>query len=507
MNDSPIIPKFITYNNYFNIFSNNFTLNSHENSDQYLIDTISLKHIKQIGNYKLESELGSGAFGKVVLAEHIPTNEKVAIKILDKIILSQTPEDLELVKQEMTILRIVKHKYIAQLYEILETPQHYFIIMEYCEGGDLLEYILHKTRLSEQESQKIFRQLINTLFYLHSQKISHRDIKIDNMLLDKNKNLKLVDFGLSTKYSDEIYLNQPCGTVVYAAPEVLEGNSYHGMLCDVWSSGIVLYGMLSGFLPFGDNDEEVNKKNVLKGKIKYPEIIPELAVDLLKKMLCKNQNERFTLQDIKEHPWFNMNFNNNGNNFCMIPGIIVGFNKIPVDEKILNMCENYEGNCKSKIKKSVVDNKNNEDTALYYLLVKKLAREGKTSVSDLCSQKFINFINDERNIVGKDVRNKNKNYNNNNKKIISRRRERRIEYIIEKVILWRKLINGFYKNEVFQKFDSKKAAKIVGVSKKSLDDYTKVLRKGKKLNYDFNKNRNKRIIHLKNFIKNNNKNL
>ena len=412
MNDSPIIPKFITYNNYFNIFSNNFTLNSHENSEQFLLDSISIKHIKQIGNYKLESELGSGAFGKVVLAEHIPTSEKVAIKILDKIILSQTPEDLELVKQEMTILRIVKHKYIAQLYEILETPQHYFIIMEYCEGGDLLEYILHKTRLSEQESQKIFRQLINTLFYLHSQKISHRDIKIDNMLLDKNKNLKLVDFGLSTKYSDNTYLNQPCGTVVYAAPEVLEGNAYHGMLCDVWSSGIVLYGMLSGFLPFGDADEEVNKKNVLKGKIKFPSIIPDLAVDLLKHMLCKNQNERYTLQDIKEHQWFNMNFGNGNKNFCMIPGIIVGLNKIPIDEKILGLCENYEGTSKNKIKKSVLDNKNNEDTALYYLLVKKLGREGKTSVSDLCSQKFIDFVNDEKNIIRKEF----KNNNNNNSK-------------------------------------------------------------------------------------------
>ena len=134
--------------------------------------------------------------------------------------------------------------------------------MEYCEGKDLMDFILSKRRLSELESLKYFQQLINALFYLHSQNIAHRDVKIDNMLLDKDLNLKLVDFGLSTKYTDEILLDQPCGTVVYAAPEVLEGNEYHGMLVDVWSSGIVLFGMASGYLPFSDKDDEVNKKDV-----------------------------------------------------------------------------------------------------------------------------------------------------------------------------------------------------------------------------------------------------
>ena len=213
--------------------------------------------IKQIGNYRFGEEIGSGAFGKVILGLHIITGEKVAIKILDKLILSQTPEDYELVRQELNILRIVKHKYIVQLYEILETPQHIFIIMEYCEGQDIMDYILTRNRLSENESLKYFQQLINALFYLHGQNITHRDIKIDNLLLDRNLDLKLIDFGLSTKYRDDKLLNQPCGTVVYAAPEVLDCREYHGMLADVWSSGIVLFGMLSGFLPFGDPDDEI----------------------------------------------------------------------------------------------------------------------------------------------------------------------------------------------------------------------------------------------------------
>ena len=253
---------------------------------------LSKPPIKQIGNYSLGTEIGSGAFGKVILGHSLLTNDLVAIKILDKLILSQTPEDLILVQKEISILKIVKHKYIVQLYEILEDAYSIYIIMEYCEGKDLMDNIIRKSHLTEIESLKLFQQLINTLLYLHSQNITHRDIKIDNMLLDKNGDLKLVDFGLSTKYKDNELLNQPCGTVVYSAPEVLQGKEYHGMLCDVWSSGIVLYGMLCGYLPFSDNDDEINKKNILKGIIDYPKFISPFAKDLLNKMLEINPMKR-----------------------------------------------------------------------------------------------------------------------------------------------------------------------------------------------------------------------
>ena len=348
--------------------------------------------IKQIGDYKIGQEIGSGAFGKVVLGKHILTGEKVAIKILDKIILNQTPEDYELVKQEISILKLVKHRYIVQLYEILQTAQHIFIIMEYCEGKEIMDYILTKNHLSESESLKYFQQLINTLFYLHSQNIAHRDIKIDNMLLDTNKDLKLIDFGLSCKYTDDNLLDQPCGTVVYAAPEVLEGKEYHGMLADVWSSGIVLYGMLAGFLPFSDKNDEVNKQQVIKGEIKFPDFFSEGAKDLLKHMLDVDPMTRYTLQEIKQHSWYNMVEN------ILIPGIIVDYNIIPVDDKILNLCVTYNKD-KNEVFDSVRNNKYDNNSALYYLIIKKLKREGFNSVSDLCSDEFIDYILDENNLV------------------------------------------------------------------------------------------------------------
>ena len=355
---------------------------------------LETKTPKQIGDYRLGSEIGSGAFGKVVLGKHTLTGESVAVKILDKIILSQTPEDYELVKQEISILKIVKHKYIVRLYQIMQTAQHIYIIMEYCEGKDLMDYILSKQRLSELETLKYFHQLINALFYLHSQNIAHRDVKIDNMLLDKNMDLKLVDFGLSTKYSDENLLDQPCGTVVYAAPEVLEGNEYHGMLADVWSSGIVLYGMASGYLPFSDKDDEVNKKDVLEGKIDIPEFFSPLLKDLLKHMLDINPITRYTLQEIKQHPWFNLTKAN------LIPGIIIGYNTIPVDENILNLCVAYNAD-KEKVEQSVKNNRYDSGSALYYLLVRKIIRKGFQSISDLSSDAFIEFILDDDNLINR----------------------------------------------------------------------------------------------------------
>ena len=351
--------------------------------------------IKQIGDYILGEEIGSGAFGKVLLGKHILTEEKVAIKVLDKMILNQTPEDYELVKKEISILKLVKHKYIVQLYEILQTAQHIFIIMEYCEGKEILDYILTKNRLNELESLKYFQQLINCLFYLHSQNIAHRDIKIDNMLLDYNKDLKLIDFGLSTKYTDDDLLDQPCGTVVYAAPEVLEGKEYHGMLADVWSSGIVLYGMLAGYLPFSDKDDEVNKQLVIKGQITIPDFFSDKAKDLLKHMLDVNPMTRYTLQEIKDHPWFNMV------DCILIPGIIIDYNIIPIDENIINICSKYNKN-KIDVIDSIRNNKHDSNSALYYLIIKKLQKKGIQSISDMCSEEFIDFVLDENNLINKE---------------------------------------------------------------------------------------------------------
>lgn len=441
------------------------------NLQHYTESDIEISDLKQIGNYQLGQEIGSGAFGKVLLGKHITTEEKVAIKILDKIKLSKTPDDYQLVKQELSILKIVKHKYIVRLFEILETSRYIFIVMEYCEGGDIMNYIISKGRLSENESLKFFHQLINALFYLHSQSIAHRDVKIDNLLLDSNKDLKLIDFGLSTKYKEDELLNQPCGTIVYAAPEVLDYKDYHGMLADVWSCGIVLYGMLSGFLPFGDSDDEINKKMVLSGKIKMPNFFSEGAINLLKHMLDINPLTRFTLDDIMEHPWFNkIKYN-------ITPGIIVGVNRIPVDEKIVDLCVAYNLD-KDKVRNSVIKNKFNTESAVYYLLVQKMKKMGQDSVSDLCSKDYIKYmLNESNDILNNDRENK-KNKNEDN---IDEKKEKQITK---------------QKNKIKILSELKKYYKIFN-SDNNLDEY---------IDFEIpseSRNDNKKFINIENNFKNN----
>ena len=441
------------------------------NLQHYTESDIEISDLKQIGNYQLGQEIGSGAFGKVLLGKHITTGEKVAIKILDKIKLSKTPDDYQLVKQELSILKIVKHKYIVRLFEILETSRYIFIVMEYCEGGDIMNYIISKGRLSENESLKFFHQLINALFYLHSQSIAHRDVKIDNLLLDSNKDLKLIDFGLSTKYKEDELLNQPCGTIVYAAPEVLDYKDYHGMLADVWSCGIVLYGMLSGFLPFGDSDDEINKKMVLSGKIKMPNFFSEGAINLLKHMLDINPLTRFTLDDIMEHPWFNkIKYN-------ITPGIIVGVNRIPVDEKIVDLCVAYNLD-KDKVRNSVIKNKFNTESAVYYLVVQKMKKMGQDSVSDLCSRDYIKYmLNESNDILNNDRENK-KNKNEDN---IDEKKEKQITK---------------QKNKIKILSELKKYYKIFN-SDNNLDEYIDFVIPSE------SRNDNKKFINIENNFKNN----
>ena len=147
-----------------------------------------------------------------------------------------------------------------------------------------------------------------------------------------------------------------------------------------------------GYLPFSEDDDRINKKNIIEGKFEIPENISLNAKDILKHMLDINPMTRYTLQEIKAHPWFKMN------QFCLIQGIIIGYHKIPIDEDVLDLCEKFDFD-KNKIRNSVINNKFDEGSSLYYLLVKKRNKEGIYSVSDLFSDKFIKYIYDENNLI------------------------------------------------------------------------------------------------------------
>ena len=284
-----------------------------------------------IEDYIIKETLGKGTFSVVKLGEHVETKQKVAIKILDKEKI-KTKEDLARIQREIKILSMLEHPNIIKTYKISETPKKYYIIMEYCEGGELFDYIVEKERLDESEASIFFYQLINALEYIHSKGIAHRDLKPENLLLSqKKKSIKIIDFGLSNFFENgNNCLETPCGSPSYASPEIIKGEMYDGFKIDVWASGIILFAMLCGYLPFDDDEEEekeeqddkkyfsqsnINKEEksednevlfqkILEGKIDFPDYLSDMAIDLIKKMLVVNPDDRIEINDIKKHKFY-----------------------------------------------------------------------------------------------------------------------------------------------------------------------------------------------------------
>ena len=359
---------------------------------------------RQIGDYLIKGEsIGTGGFAKVFVGMHIPTKERVAIKIIDKEELFSEEINKKRLLLEISILKKVRHKNIIKLYEIMETPETLYLVMEYCNTGELFDYIVSKDKLREKTACKFFQEIIDALSYLHSQCIIHRDIKPENILLSKinrNINCKLIDFGISRTYEKDKLVNTPCGTASYAPPEMHNGVPYNPILTDVWSAGVLLFSMVCGYLPFSEEDDYENIRNILKGNYEIPEdeLSPEL-VDLIKHLLDINPNTRYNLEQIKQHPWYNIIPPNSR------PGIIIGYHRIPIDQKIIKQCETYGYNAEEVIE-SVKKNKYNKNSAIYYILLKKMEMKEIESISDLYSEKYLEYINDKNNILTEEEINK-----------------------------------------------------------------------------------------------------
>ncbi|XP_010172862.1 hormonally up-regulated neu tumor-associated kinase homolog A [Antrostomus carolinensis] len=210
-------------------------------------------HSKQVGNYLVGKMINKGSFAKVMEGLHNPTGEEVAIKVIDKRKAKQDSYILKNMKREPWIHQMIKQPNVVQLYETLEIDNSYYMVMELCLGGDLLDRICDKKRLAEREVRRYTRQILSAVEHLHCQGIVHRDLKIDNFLLDENNNIKIVDFGLSNTakfegLSQEL-LHTQWGSSAYAAPELLAHRKYSPKV-DVWSIGVSMFAMLTGTLPF-----------------------------------------------------------------------------------------------------------------------------------------------------------------------------------------------------------------------------------------------------------------
>ena len=258
--------------------------------------------------YIISKTLGKGTFGKVKLAYNQENkNEKYACKILLKSNIKDKDDNIRC-KREMEILKKMHHVNVVRTYEIISTETTFYIFMDYCSKGELFNYIVDKHHLSPKKSAFFYYQLINGIEYLHKKGVCHRDLKPENLLLTEKNKLKIIDFGLSNYYNVNL-LETPCGSPCYASPEMVRGHKYDGFRIDIWSSGIILYAMLCGYLPFEEmeNDEcnEVLFKNIMECNVEYPpEFIPPYAESLLRKIIVKDPRKRITIDEIKKEKFY-----------------------------------------------------------------------------------------------------------------------------------------------------------------------------------------------------------
>ena len=236
--------------------------------------------------------------------------------------------------------------------------------MEYASGGELFDYIVDKTRLDNRESCRFFHQIISGVEYIHKLGIVHRDLKPENLLLDSEKNIKIVDFGLSNTYQMGECLQTACGSPCYAAPEMIAGNKYHGLNVDLWSCGVILFAMVSGYLPFEDPNTSLLYKKILSCEYESPNWVSDSTRDLISKILNVDPEKRFTIEEIRTHPWFykvKSEFS---------AGIQVGYNQMPINKEILAMLKQYGFDLEHS-QKCIEANKHDNVTTTYYLLLKK----------------------------------------------------------------------------------------------------------------------------------------
>eukprot|EP00164_Ancoracysta_twista_P006274 GFYU01008716.1.p1 GENE.GFYU01008716.1~~GFYU01008716.1.p1 ORF type:complete len:329 (-),score=90.43 GFYU01008716.1:191-1177(-) len=266
---------------------------------------------KKVGNYELGPTLGEGSFAKVKQATHITTRETFAIKIISKEEV-QRHNMGEQLKKEISVMKMIKHKNIVNLIEVLASRTKIFIVLELVSGGELFDAIVKAGKFDENKARHYFQQMVYAVDYCHKQGVMHRDLKPENLLLDSQGSLKVTDFGLSYFYQGadgSNLLHTTCGTPNYVAPEVLGDNGYDGVKADIWSCAIILYVLMAGCLPFDDQNMTELFKKIMNVKITYPSHFSSGSVELLKLILVKDPNKRLTMSQIKQHPWFRINLN------------------------------------------------------------------------------------------------------------------------------------------------------------------------------------------------------
>ncbi|KAI5866104.1 hypothetical protein GGS23DRAFT_555496 [Durotheca rogersii] len=297
----------------------------------------------QSGKWILGKTIGAGSMGKVKLARKEDGTEQVACKIIprgstedghhsraDKERADQSKEIRT--AREAAIVTLLQHPHICGMRDVVRTNYHWYMLFEYVNGGQMLDYIISHGKLKEKQARKFSRQIASALDYCHRNSIVHRDLKIENILISKTGDIKIIDFGLSNLFAPRGHLKTFCGSLYFAAPELLQARAYTGPEVDVWSFGIVLYVLVCGKVPFDDQSMPALHAKIKKGQVDYPSWLSNECRHLLSRMLVTDPRQRATMHEVMNHPWMIKGYSGPPENYLPVREPLA----LPLEPEVIN---------------------------------------------------------------------------------------------------------------------------------------------------------------------------